>query len=327
MIRCHILYPLKDEPWGGGNQFLKALQTHLVARGAYAESARDADVILFNSHHELLEALSLRRRRTNVAFVHRMDGILSLHRKQGAAQDGLIHAFNGALADATVFQSAWSREASRRNGISPAPLEAVIPNAPDPTIFFRPKVTPIPERLRVIACSWSTNAKKGFELYQYLDEHLDWDRFEMTFVGNSPVRFRRIRQLGPLASQPLADQLREHQIYVTGCADDACSNSLLEALHCGLPAAALRSGGNPELVGPRGILFDGIHDLLPALDTLAANLHSYRAAEPPPLLSDIGDRYLEVFQAAARSPRRRQVGWWTAFTLRRLYGTVRGGRA
>ena len=326
MIRCHILYPIKDEPWGGGNQFLKALRSHLQFRDAYAESPGNADVILINGHHELLRALSLRRSRPEVAIVHRIDGILGLHRRRGGVEDALIHAFNSAIADATIFQSLWSRDASRRQGLRPGPMEAVIPNAPDPTIFFRAENSAGSDRLRLIACSWSTNSKKGFELYQYLDEHLDWDRFDMTFIGNSPVKFRRIRQLAAMASRPLAEELRAHHLYVTGCTDDACSNSLLEALSCGLPVAAVRSGGNPELVGPRGVLFDGTNDILPALDVLAANLQFYRASPPLPGLSAVGDGYLKVCEAAIQSPVRRTIDWWESLSLRLRHRRVLGGR-
>lgn len=59
-MKIHILYNFKDGAWGGGNQFLKALQKYFIKGGFYTESPEDADVILFNSHHELKSVLKLK---------------------------------------------------------------------------------------------------------------------------------------------------------------------------------------------------------------------------------------------------------------------------
>src|SRR3546814_6833227 len=48
--RIHIFYEFQDGPFGGGNQFLKALADFLRDAGRYAVCPNDADVILFNSH-------------------------------------------------------------------------------------------------------------------------------------------------------------------------------------------------------------------------------------------------------------------------------------
>ena len=40
--KIHILYKFKSGPWGGGNQFLKALRTALTQKGVYAETLDDS---------------------------------------------------------------------------------------------------------------------------------------------------------------------------------------------------------------------------------------------------------------------------------------------
>jgi len=69
----------------------------------------------------------------------------------------------------------------------------VIPNAPDPAIFHPPSERePLGgRRVRVVASSWSDNPRKGAATFEWLDEHLDRDRFDLTFVGRSPVGLRR----------------------------------------------------------------------------------------------------------------------------------------
>ncbi len=44
----HILFEFKDGPYGGANQFLKALQHNLRKLGHYQEDIKAANVILAN---------------------------------------------------------------------------------------------------------------------------------------------------------------------------------------------------------------------------------------------------------------------------------------
>jgi glycosyltransferase involved in cell wall biosynthesis len=173
----------------------------------------------------------------------------------------------------------------------------VIPNTVDPEIFYPPASRGSRDgRLRVIATSWSDNPRKGGDILAWLDENLDFSEFEVTFAGNTSARFKRIRVVGPLASEPLADLLREHDVYIAPSRDDPCSNALLEALACGLPAAFLRSGGHPELVGEGGVGFDAAEELPGVLEQLREQLEERRAAIRVPALSDVASRYLEVLQ-------------------------------
>jgi glycosyltransferase involved in cell wall biosynthesis len=130
-----------------------------------------------------------------------------------------------------------------------------------------------------------------------LDDHLDEDRFELTFVGRAPGRFRRIRAIGPLASAAVADELRRHDLYLAASVNDPCSNALLEALACGLPTVFRASGGHPELVGDAGLPFSEPEELPEAITRLVSELDERRAAISVPSLTDIADRYLDVLGA------------------------------
>jgi glycosyltransferase involved in cell wall biosynthesis len=90
--------------------------------------------------------------------------------------------------------------------------------------------------------------------------------------------------------------MRAHDVYLAPSRDDPCSNALLEALACGLPAAFRRSGGHPELVGEAGIGFDDAEELLDVFTRLAGELEKRRAAIRVPALVDVADRYLEVLR-------------------------------
>jgi glycosyltransferase involved in cell wall biosynthesis len=173
----------------------------------------------------------------------------------------------------------------------------VVRNSVDPSIFHPP---PGPRargaRLRVIATSWSANPRKGADILEWVDCNLDFDSYGVTFAGQTEQTFERIRTLAPLPSQQLADLLREQDVYLATSRDDPCSNALLEALACGLPAAFLRSGGHPELVGEGGIGFDAAEELPTVLARLRNELDDRRARIRVPSLSDVADRYLEALR-------------------------------
>jgi glycosyltransferase involved in cell wall biosynthesis len=231
-------------------------------------------------------------------MVHRVDGPIGVYRGFDDGTDGLILELNRAFADATVFQSRYSLEKHADLGLDLRD-PVLIPNATDPAIFHPgadEQADPTGRRLRVIATSWSDNPRKGTDVLTWLDIHLDRDELEVTFAGRTDARFERIRAVGPLPSQELADLLREHDVYLAASRDDPSSNALLEALACGLPAAFLRSGGHPELVGEGGIGFESAEELPAVLQRLRTELPERRAAIRVPALADVAGRYLEVLR-------------------------------
>jgi glycosyltransferase involved in cell wall biosynthesis len=174
----------------------------------------------------------------------------------------------------------------------------VIPNGVDPAIFHPPAaVEPLGARpLRVVATSWSDNPRKGAEILRWLDRNHDPARVQVTFVGNAQVPFERIRHVAAVASGELGSILREHDVYLAPSRDDPCSNALIEGLACGLPAAFLRSGGHPELVGDGGLGFDEAEELPEVFERLRAELEERRRAIRVRPLADIADSYLEALR-------------------------------
>jgi glycosyltransferase involved in cell wall biosynthesis len=275
-MKVHILFDFVDGPWGGGNQFLQGLRNSFNQDGIYATNPKEADVILFNSHHRLDEVLEYKYRSPEKLFIHRVDGPVFMVRGRDKHIDRNIFLVNELVADGTVFQSDWSRMRCVDQGMKPPKYQAVIFNAPDSGIFHPRERPPLGGRkIRLVATSWSSNEKKGFDIYRHLDASLDFERFEMTFIGNTPCRFRNIRCVAPLESARLAEELRQQDIYITGSLDDPCSNSLIEALHCGLPAVARDSGGHPEIVGDGGALFKDATDVIDAIVRVANNYDAY----------------------------------------------------
>lgn len=303
-MKMHILHNLREEPWGGGNQFLKALRDEWKRQDVYSDSPETADAILINSYPFGAEYLfdqlwRLKRRYPKKIVVYRLDGPISTIRQKDRDIDHIIRAWSDAIADGIVFQSRWCEEQNRQEFGTTSKYQTVIHNAPDPTIFHLPASPPsrlTTSPIKLIATSWSNNPRKGFDLYQFLDERLDFNKYKMTFVGNAPVLFKHIQMRAPLPSRELASVLREHDIFITASKTDPCSNSLIEALSCGLPAVARGDGGHPELVQSGGELFTGAEDVLKKIDHLASHLDEYRDRLPTFDLTKTADAYLACAQ-------------------------------
>jgi glycosyltransferase involved in cell wall biosynthesis len=115
----------------------------------------------------------------------------------------------------------------------------------------------------------------------------------MTLVGNSPGEFSNITYKKPMNSEELADELKRNDIFLTASQKDPCSNSLIEALHCGLPAIALHDGGHTEIVSKGGEVFNTKEDLPILLDKIINNYHDYQKCILLPCIDEVGKQYYE----------------------------------
>ena len=281
-MRISILYNFRDTVWGGANQFLKALRNAFIEMGCYEDFPHKADILIFISYpfgnEKAYNIVKKLKSNQNCIVVNRMNGPISLYRDTDLEVDNINFHFNHYVADGTIFQSEWSRQQCYNLGLKQNKYETVIINSVNKNIFYKSHQTSRSEshkKIKLIAVSWSDNIKKGFDIYSYLDTHLDFKKYSMTFVGNSPVEFKNITHISPLPSDKLADKFREHDILIYASQIETCSNTLLEALHCGLPAVARNNSSQPQIVSNAGILFEDTSDILSSIDTLAWNLEHY----------------------------------------------------
>lgn len=293
-----VFHDFRRPPFGGGNQFMLALSGELEKRGFRVERNRlswATRACLFNSFNFDFGYLRRVAKSGSARMVHRVDGPVDKYRGDSRGVDRDICDINSEVADVTVFQSKYSLEAHRELGLEfRAPV--VVHNAVDPTVFF-PEKSKLPlgsRKTRLISSSWSDNPNKGADVYKWLEEKLDWDRYEYTFVGRSPIRFDRIQMYPPVAPRRLAGLLREHDVFITASVHDPCSNALLEALACGLPAIYARSGGHSELVGEAGYGFDHREEVPELLHRVVSNYGQVREAISVPRLREVAVAYLKA---------------------------------
>ncbi len=294
----HILFNFQDGPWGGGNQFLKALRDEFIKKKIYSNKPKDADVILFNSHHDLTKVLLLKLKYSKKIFIHRIDGPIFFIRDKNIEIDKLIFKFSKKIASLSIFQSQWSFKKCLELGFDES-AHAIIYNAPNKSIFNKDNLSSQKSRkVRLIATSWSDNNNKGFDIYKYLDAHLNFEKYTFMFIGNTPIEFKNIKHLMPLSTTALAEKLKKSDIFITASKNDPCSNSLIEALSCGLPAVVRNDGGHPELIKKGGETFNGHEDVIRNIEKVVNNYSFYQYNIPEYDITKIAEDYLTNFDLA-----------------------------
>lgn len=294
-----IFHEFDPPPSGGGHQFLRAFINQAKLLGFRVENnmiSRTTRACLFNSFN-FREQRLLRMKRDSVLYVHRVDGPVDVYRGRDNGIDRHIHSVNHRIADKTIFQSKYSLEKHLELGMK-FREPVVIMNAADPQIFHpHGRVSfSLDRKIRLIASSWSDNVNKGVLVYKWLDENLDWTRFEMIFVGRSPVMFKNIHMIPPVDSFRMAELFRDHDIYLTASRDDPCSNSLIEALTCGLPSVYLQSGGHPEIVGQAGAGFESAEQILGLLEKIVNDYEMVRLRISLPSIKQVSELYLQTLE-------------------------------
>ncbi|NJL53877.1 glycosyltransferase family 4 protein [bacterium] len=297
-----FFHEFSPPPAGGGHQFMRALWDELQRRGLRLENntiSRTTRACLYNSFNFDFDRLK-QSQRVGCRMVHRVDGPIQIYRDWDNGTDRRIWQINQKLADVTVFQSHYSLQKHLQLGLvfkSPQ----VIMNAANPAIFHaQGRLLFCRDRkIRLLSSSWSDNPNKGFAIYKWLEEHLDWQRFDYTFVGRTPIQFDKIRTLPPVTSEKLANLLRQHDIYISASKHECCSNSLIEALACGMVTLYIDSGSNAEIVAGAGLSFCHHEEISSTLNLLIENYEFHQAQISLPTLQEVGDRYLQVMGLSA----------------------------
>lgn len=291
-------------PYGGGSQFLKALAQSLKNRGfrVLNNSYYDSDGHILNSAFFDVERLRtvINRSRKKPKVIHRIDGPVSVYRGSDREADEKIFVVNHEFATHTAFQSWYSWRESIRLGFHPvSPM--LIRNACDTSYFFKKNASggnnkSLGKKVRLITSCWSTNPRKGFDVYKYLDQNLDFSKYEYTYVGRSPVEFRNIKIVDPKPSGELGEYLRKADIFIGASLYEPASNAVLEAMNCGLPVIYADSGGTEEIVKQGGLGFKDKEEVPHLLKKITEYYESFQHAAFTDKILDIADQYLEALE-------------------------------
>ena len=269
-MKISIGMNLQDGPFGGGNQFGLALTRQLRDFGhqvIFDLQDRDIDLILLTdprvelkscayAHEEILDYLN--DINSDCIVIHRINECDE--RKDSKGLNSLLRYSNG-IADHTIFVSSWLRDLHLSQGMEAYP-NTVILNGPDQNIFnpngYRNWSGSGP--IKLITHHWGSNWKKGFDIYQRIDELVGkrWKGlFEFTYIGNLPEGFflSNSSYQRPLSGKPLADAIKRNHVYITGSINEPGGSHQSEGLLCGLPVLYRDSGCLQEYCDDYGIKF------------------------------------------------------------------------
>ena len=289
-MKVSIGYRLQDGPWGGGNQFGRALADALAARGDQVRfDLRDGDI-------DVILLTDPRVRSPSTAFgagaiarylALRNPGAIVVHRinecdeRKGTRHVNRLMRRANYVDDHTVFVASWMRDLDVWRRESSA---SVILGGADPAVFDASgnRAWTGDEPLRLVTHHWGGNRLKGFDIYEMLDAMLvdpAWkDRIEFTYVGRIPddAALPNARVVEPLAGRDLAAEIASHHVYVTGSQNEPSGMHHIEGAMSGLPLLYRQSGGLPEYCAGFGIAFDGPDDFVAALERMMAEYDTHK---------------------------------------------------
>ena len=292
-MKVYISFKITDKPAGGGNNFLKYLALSLEQRNLLTQKIRDADIVLINSHHNIIKNILIKFFFKRKIFVHRVDGKLSLHRTS-KIWDNLVELQNLIIANATIFQSNWSKQiwAKTLNSMN----YRIILNQADSKIFKVAQPKRLSKPFTLAYLSFSQNKNKGGSLIKWLEKEQNNFNIVLNTIGSEITDKDKLKS-GKVSQQTIAGRLSECHALIYPSLNDACSNVILEALAMGLPVIALNSGGNPEIVGNAGVLFSDKNEIQKAIKEIQKNYFQYsrNALKITSNLNSI-EKYLEYFK-------------------------------
>lgn len=297
-MKISIGMRLQAGPWGGGNQFGRALADYLTAHGitvCFDLDTSDIDLILLAEPRPELNISAYTDRDIRWYTGHINPRAVVVHRINECDERKGTQGVNALLmeanrcADYTVFISEWLQNLFLGQGLQ-TPAYSFIRNGGDTEIFHPRGFMPWGgrEKLRLVTHHWGTSRLKGFDIYEQLDAMLgkkDYqNRLEFTYIGQTPAdfQFKNARYLEPLSGAALATELRQHHAYITASQFEPAGMHHIEGALCGLPLLYRESGALPEYCGGFGVGFSGNEDfesrlgeLIDSYDQWLENMPTY----------------------------------------------------
>ena len=275
----------RQEPYGGGNQFLVGITDRLKAQGheVIYHLKDDIDIIFmmdprpgdigYNLHH----IMSFKHHFPKVKIIHRVN---ECDKRKGTNEIDRLLLEGINISDRVVFISEWLQGYFKNLGCTKS--GDVIYNGCD-TDHFTPRDNDLDrEKIRLVTHHWSDNWMKGFDLYTDLDKHISSNpdtNLEFTYIGRYYKDYtpRATRIVSPTFGRDLGDKLRDHDIYITASRFEPCGMHHVEGSASGLPVIYHSDGGGiNELCKNHGVEFTTFDQFLGALNTVIKDYKLFR---------------------------------------------------
>jgi hypothetical protein len=296
-IKISMGMKLQQGPWGGGNQFGRALSDFLQkknARVSYDLQLEDLDIILLTDPRPHLKSSAFTDTDIAKYLFFKNPRAIVVHRVNECDERKGTKGLNKRLqtanlcADYTIFVSGWLKSLHMSQGF-PCRESRVIHNGSDESVFHNAGYSRWNRRepLKLVTHHWGAHAMKGFDLYSRLDNLMLSSEFKnklsFAYIGNLPqgFGFKNASYHEPVHGAQLAGLLREHHVYVTASINEPGSHHQNEGALCGLPLLYRESGALPEYCRGFGVAFtennfeEKIREMMAAYETWANAVQQY----------------------------------------------------
>ena len=268
-MKIRLLYEHVDTPMGGLNTFFRNFH-EFASKDSRVELVNDGevpDVVLTSGsmrspsdilkNHQILNVACGRSLQSPIGWltknrsarvVFRVDGLKQIYAGTSnvkAADDRLIN--NIKNADAVVCQSEYSRRCFVDKGVSlPKNTKVIFNGANTFGHIADPTLLSDSQTLRLVSSSWSMNDNKGFST---IAEFSCSQQVEVNHVGRWPKNTdpKHVKLLGERHYREIPSILKNCHYLLFPSRNEACPNTVVEALSAGVPVMYHPSGGTIEL--------------------------------------------------------------------------------
>ena len=271
-------------PWGGGNKTLSTLVTKLSDKGikvTFDLNEKDIDVIFCMDPRPNNDGIwygnLLDYKNKNGAKIIQRVGDVGTHSKPDLTQL-LKEVVN--FSDMLIFPSDWARKYI----VYEKDNYQIIHNGPLAAFYNHRNVATHPlTKVKLVTHHWSTNEKKGFDVYQQLGNAIETGKLlnvSLDYIGRYPQHriSKGITYHEPTTDDVLAKMLPKYDIYLTASLEEAGANHVLEAMAAGLPVIYRKDGGSIEeyCIG-RGTIYDhSFASLVRAINHCVSNFENIK---------------------------------------------------
>lgn len=240
-------------PWGGGNNFVSALFEYSKDFGVtitYNPKDKFDAILMIDPRYDEIgisvnEIADYKKNHPKCPVLYRVNECDA--RKGTKEIDDVIRNMNYFL-DEYIFVSKWIHDyfcgprKPEHKSLEPK-KSSVIYNGVNKDHFFENNDKQKSEKLRIVTHHWSNNALKGFDIYEKLDEVLEQNNIEFTYIGRDRGTFKNTIVIPPLSGKDLGDAIRNHDLYLSASRWDPGPNHVIECVASGLPILSHVDGG------------------------------------------------------------------------------------
>jgi len=274
----------RDEPYGGGNQFLQKMTQVLISHNheVVYHLNPGIDIIFMidprpgDIGYSIEHIAVYKDQFPDTKIIHRVNECDA--RKGTNDLDKLLLA-SMSLSDRVIFISEWLKDYFEDAGF--AGYSDVVYNGCS-TDHFYPANKNKTEKIKLVTHHWSDNWMKGFDLYTELDKYIHnhpESMLEFTYVGRYYKEYKptSTNVISPLKGIELGNELRKHDIYVTASRFEPCGMHHIEGAASGLPVIFHKdTGGIRELCLKHGEQYSTFNEFLECVNKISVQLSTYQ---------------------------------------------------